>query len=101
MARADKGKSQAYMTPGKVRQAMDGIEKSNGVHCGRTTDHTDPYTCHRGPKHEGCHLDVDRDTWFDKYKGRWILMPRQDDGSRGARGGYRGRTNVMTTRRGV
>lgn len=33
-------------------------------------------TCQRADKHPGCHLDVDRDVWFDEYKGKWIIMPR-------------------------
>jgi hypothetical protein len=88
MARVDKGE-------------WDKIRKSALSQCELTTNHEPPYICHRGPKHQGSHLDVDRDTWFDKYKGKWIIMPRKADESRGARGAYHGRhPSAMTTRRG-
>lgn len=95
MSRVDKGERKGY-GDGGLNQMTDGVQlRKSSVHCGLTTPH--PYTCHRAPQHPGAHLDVDRDTWFDEYKGKWVIMPRQDDGSKGARAYKRN----MQTRKGM
>jgi hypothetical protein len=102
VSRSDKGKPANYpQNHVGVQEGRDGVPRKQSVHCGLLTDHEIPYTCHRGRKHGGCHLDIDRDAWFDYYKGRWVVMPRTDDGTHGARGSYHGRhQSAMTTRRG-
>lgn len=56
------------------------LRAAQGKQCGVTVTGDDSpvwLTCERAVKHEGCHLDVENDTWFDEYEGRWIIMPRQ------------------------
>jgi hypothetical protein len=42
--------------------------------------------CHRGVKHQGCHLDVELDVWFDEYKDEWVIMPRAGQAATPERG---------------
>lgn len=56
------------------------LKASSGKQCGTTLTDEAIYPvwllCHRATSHQGCHLDVENDTWFDYYNGRWIIMPR-------------------------
>lgn len=79
--------AQGHHVAGDVRRDGRGT-------CGVTAAWVVLLTCHRAAKHDGCHLDVDADVWYDDSTGEWRFMPRLS-------GGAYDRANPVRMRKGV